>query len=573
MATGSEEDHLPVVLVRMPYRSDARSECGGPDSPYFLKAWLHELGHALHHIASAAACRVTAASKLVPPFLPKLPTSRSRKTTPSATSERPGTDPKKDPPPPTWAASGGPTSDTLVRPSFCLDGEAEEAGGGGVDDDDGNGDGDGDEEHEEVDEAVDGSAGWRLALLSGSSCPLDVREIPSHLMEHLLRDQECVRQLSRHGRLDCPLPQKDCIRLVALLSSCFTSTVGELQRLVAAALADQLMHGPATQTPPPQVTPAPAAATTTATAADHSSLADAEIQFAAGLNSTPMSPLTTSALVTGCGGNAGGGSALRAHLEAHGSVCSLTSHHYHDHDQQQQQQLMEDALRLRRRPTADLEDNDRGVATEKAMGAVPLLAAAATPPLLVSGPDVAHHLEAAAVLGGVQYVYVASRLFAAAIWRAHMQDHLPCGNLAAAAAAAPERIDDLDPAVWRGQGSGQGERMTAGRWLVRRRLLEAGAHSPGIDILRGLLGRDAFLEMAVPCREGAAEGELKAPAAAEAGLTTPMVGVAVGGGFNDAARCVGGCRDGGLATSDACRCRCWVPDLGADVFQDVDLLG
>ena len=27
----------PVVLVRLPYRAEPRSECGGPDSPYFLK--------------------------------------------------------------------------------------------------------------------------------------------------------------------------------------------------------------------------------------------------------------------------------------------------------------------------------------------------------------------------------------------------------------------------------------------------------------------------------------------------------------------------------------------------------
>jgi hypothetical protein len=32
-----DADSLPVVLVRLPYKPDPESECGGPESPYFLK--------------------------------------------------------------------------------------------------------------------------------------------------------------------------------------------------------------------------------------------------------------------------------------------------------------------------------------------------------------------------------------------------------------------------------------------------------------------------------------------------------------------------------------------------------
>lgn len=97
--------------------------------------------------------------------------------------------------------------------------------------------------------------------------------------------------------------------------------------------------------------------------------------------------------------------------------------------------------------------------------------------------DTLQHLEALAVVGGVQYVYVYSRLLAAATWQRYFGD------------------DALD---------GQ-----SGRELRRCLLEGAQACMPGVEIVKGLLGQESML--------------------------------AVGGG--------------------------WIPDLGADVFQELDLLG
>lgn len=112
------------------------------------------------------------------------------------------------------------------------------------------------------------------------------------------------------------------------------------------------------------------------------------------------------------------GSALRAHVAAHGLMCSLTALHHKQQQQRQQQHHHHNhhqEVELRRQEIAAVGDLDALDAADSLP--LPLLA----PPLLVTGPDVLHHLEASAVLGGVQYVYVASRLFAAAVWRLHLQ--------------------------------------------------------------------------------------------------------------------------------------------------------
>jgi hypothetical protein len=128
------------------------------------------MGHALHHIASAAACRVVEAEELLRPPQPPC-------TSPPRTPLPPGAET------PTSARAAAPST-----PTAAVFAPADGDGDGG------------------------GCSPWLLALLSGSSSPLDVREVPSHLMEHALREPRCLALLSRHGRLDCPLPQRDCAR-------------------------------------------------------------------------------------------------------------------------------------------------------------------------------------------------------------------------------------------------------------------------------------------------------------------------------------------------------------------------
>ncbi|EFJ50712.1 hypothetical protein VOLCADRAFT_88514 [Volvox carteri f. nagariensis] len=551
------EHSLPVVL------------CGGPESPYFLKVGVRATceGVGARESRGAGGRGGTA-------------NTYTMMTTAAAESN---------------ANSTNSDTTTAAVVTRCTDGLI--------------GGSDGDDDLKD-DDAVGGRGGWQLALLSGSSCPLDIREVPSHLMEHVLRDPGCVRQLSRHGRLDCPLPLRDCARLVSLLSSCFTSTVGELQvsffclssssftlphflpaamqRLVAAALADQIIHGPdtAAQPPPP---PPRGVGSPLASEAEATRPIQEEEEAAAALTGgwgrhggDGRSP----------GGSGSRGSALLAHLVAHGSVCSLTAHHW------RQQQQTEHHLAQRDAPPEDHLGGPNGGGG----GAAEALPSSA-PPLLVPGPDLVHHLEASAVLGGVQYVYVASRLFAAAVWRAHLQDHLPRvlggsggGGQGSSSAAAAADADSCD-----GQSEHDG---LVGGWLVRRRLLEAGAHSPGIEVLRSLLGKDAFVK--VPCGDLETEpaAEIRAPDTATAPTAAAVSAVAASEGedagirFSEERTLGLGCGEGGQrvgpkagsgsegswgdanewSSGSAGPWRydsgcCWVPDLGADVFQDVDLLG
>ena len=102
-----------------------------------LQAWLHELGHALHYIASAPA------------------------GAPSDGSQQAGQ-------PPTAAA---PTAAPGTFP-----------------------------------------AAGPLPLLSGMSCPHDLKEVPSHLMEQLLRHPRALQALSCHARLGSSLPIRDASR-------------------------------------------------------------------------------------------------------------------------------------------------------------------------------------------------------------------------------------------------------------------------------------------------------------------------------------------------------------------------
>lgn len=54
----------------------------------------------------------------------------------------------------------------------------------------------------------------RLCLLSGGASPLDLREVPSHLFEHFLKDAAALHVLGRHARLGTPMMPKDCYRCV-----------------------------------------------------------------------------------------------------------------------------------------------------------------------------------------------------------------------------------------------------------------------------------------------------------------------------------------------------------------------
>eukprot|EP00198_Chlamydomonas_reinhardtii_P011210 XP_001700547.1 predicted protein [Chlamydomonas reinhardtii] len=102
-------------------------------------------------------------------------------------------------------------------------------------------------------------------------------------------------------------------------------------------------------------------------------------------------------------------------------------------------------------------------------------------------------------------------------------------------------------------------RTGSGGRLVRRRLLEAGAHVPGVEVLRDLLGAEAFVQLP-PLPQGlqAGEGSSSGGASAMAGA------VAAAGGDSSL---------GAAASLAWAGEECWVPDLGAEVFQDVDLLG
>lgn len=110
-----------------------------------------------------------------------------------------------------------------------------------------------------------------------------------------------------------------------------------------------------------------------------------------------------------------------------------------------------------------------------------------------------------------------------------------------------------------GRAVGGGGRTGSGGRLVRRRLLEAGAHVPGVEVLRDLLGAEAFVQLP-PLPQGlqAGEGSSSGGASAMAGA------VAAAGGDSSL---------GAAASLAWAGEECWVPDLGAEVFQDVDLLG
>ncbi|GFR52335.1 hypothetical protein Agub_g14875, partial [Astrephomene gubernaculifera] len=512
-AADGEDASMPVVVVRLPYRRDPQSACGGPESPYFLKAWLHELGHALHHVASAAACGVLSASDLLPPQPPEAScesTSASSGRIPSSAAT---------------AGLGNPTSNATRNMDHNTASATTSASSSTT--------GTTSASTSTSTSTRTTSNSGLLALLSGVSCALDLRELPSHLLEHVLREAGGVRLLARHGRLDCPLPQRDCARLVAQLSTCFTSTVGELQSLVAAALADQIMHGPQ---PAPDQQDEPRQASNPQPQPQSPSQQQLQQQGhpqqchqqgstdgAAGVPKTTGAPpaetsnaaaggataaaATAAATAAPAAGEAPGRAemrmALRAHLEAHAATCSLTVHHHraqlqehhHNYHHQQQRHEQQEHHQQQQLEQQNRQRADGLTSPEQPRQPSPPPPPPPPPPLVVPGNDALHHLEALAVVGGAQYVYVASRLFAAAAWRAYrLQDQLLFTSSPMRGQEGIGTPSILDHYKWgsessRGfavgmgvQGSkgeeeecsGEGEgSVKNGGWLLRQRLLEA----------------------------------------------------------------------------------------------------
>ncbi len=101
---------------------------------------------------------------------------------------------------------------------------------------------------------------------------------------------------------------------------------------------------------------------------------------------------------------------------------------------------------------------------------------------------------------------------------------------------------------------------------MRRALFEAGAHEPGIRVLRRVLGGDAFLGMMD------VDGVGLAMPAALSGKGPDAVGRDCKPQGARAAMVACGDGEKGEREEDWGGA-CWVPDLGHEAFQDVDLLG
>jgi hypothetical protein len=139
----------------------------------------------------------------------------------------------------------------------------------------------------EAEEAEAAAATWQLPFppapcLSAAHSPLDLRELPSHLLERWASDPACLQAspldllasvshynkplpscslantqrtraccssrlsmqaMSRHRRLAIPLPAREAVRLSRFLSSLFYATSLDLHDSVLAGLADLYMHG------------------------------------------------------------------------------------------------------------------------------------------------------------------------------------------------------------------------------------------------------------------------------------------------------------------------------------------
>ncbi|GAX74344.1 hypothetical protein CEUSTIGMA_g1793.t1 [Chlamydomonas eustigma] len=157
------------------------------EGPYFIRAFLHELGHALHFICSSSSVgNEVAESSSGPP--------QARTATTST-------------PPPLHASAAGDsysaTSSSLQSPLIILP----------------------------------------PPQLSATYCPLDIKELPSHLLEHWGKDPACLQVLSQHWRLGTPLPPRDAVQLSRFMSSSFYPTSMDLHDAVLAALADLYIHG------------------------------------------------------------------------------------------------------------------------------------------------------------------------------------------------------------------------------------------------------------------------------------------------------------------------------------------
>lgn len=88
---------------------------------------------------------------------------------------------------------------------------------------------------------------------------------------------------------------------------------------------------------------------------------------------------------------------------------------------------------------------------------------------------------------GVSYIYVACRLLASALWRAHLQDD---PTLQQQFRAGRVLRPASRPGTW-----ADSRRVLQGVALVRRELLQGGgAHTPGVGARR-LLGRAAFVTL------------------------------------------------------------------------------
>ena len=126
---------LPLVLIRV---EDPRERGGEEDGalstgPYFLRILLHELGHAIHYVCSGS---MSMAPELITP--------------------------SSHPQPHKVTQSDGSTDSSLGRPEDC-----------GV--------------------WGDGSQLVPPPSLSAVQCPLDLKEVPSHLLEHWAKDPSCLQ--------------------------------------------------------------------------------------------------------------------------------------------------------------------------------------------------------------------------------------------------------------------------------------------------------------------------------------------------------------------------------------------
>eukprot|EP00798_Chlamydomonas_sp_ICE-L_P012765 gene12765-16015_t len=163
--------------------------------PFFLRSFLHELGHALHYICSASG--------------------PGGKDSPAPPGRR-GPGGKDSPAPPAPPGPRGPGGKDSPAPQNSSNSNA----------------------------SALPSVPYHL-MGAAAYAPMDLKEIPSHVFEHFCKDPRMLHVISQHRRLGVPLPQADCVRLTRYLHTTLNFTSLDIQDLVLGALADQNMHGSA----------------------------------------------------------------------------------------------------------------------------------------------------------------------------------------------------------------------------------------------------------------------------------------------------------------------------------------